>query len=537
MTWTQDLSPSHPWLSFLMAALPVLFIFWALILKRMRGHHASLLTLAVAVVIAVLFFRMPVSLALLSALHGMFYGLFPIGCIVVAAMFLFNLTVRAGKFAVIRQFMAGITPDRRLQALLIAFAFGAFLEGTAGFGAPVAITAAMLTGLGFNPLYAAGICLIANTAPVAFGSIGIPIVVASQVSGLPEDPIAMMVGRTLPILAVVLPLYLVVIMSGWKRAMEAGPAVLVAGMVFAFFQWFTANHLGPMLPDIIASLATIIALLILFRFWKPATIWRFPDEREDVVQMDAAVKRSDILRAMSPFFLLVVIVLTWGIRPVKELMDAAAMWKIGFPGLDGSILSPAGVPLPQVFKLNILSASGTAVFIAALLSTPWLGLRAPAVASVLRETVVQLRNPLVTIASVLGFAYLVNNSGMSLTLASVIAGSGAWFPLLSPVIGWLGVFITGSDTSSNALFCKVQHDAAVATGMPPVVAVGANVSGGVVGKMISPQSVAVAAAAGGLPGRESDLFRFTVLHSFLMLAVICLITLLQVWLAAWVVPG
>ncbi|MFM9074265.1 MAG: L-lactate permease [Bacteroidota bacterium] len=537
MTWTQNLSPAAPWLSFLMAALPVLFIFWALILKRMRGHYASLLTLMVALLVAVFFFGMPMPLAVLSVLHGMFYGLFPIGWIVVAAMFLFNLTVRAGKFEVIRQFMAGITPDRRLQALLIAFAFGAFLEGTAGFGAPVAISAARRVGLGFNPLYAAAICLIANTAPVAFGSIGIPIVVASQVSGVPEDAIAMMVGRTLPLLAVVLPLYLVVIMSGWKRALEVGPAVGIAGLVFAFFQWFTSNYLGPMLPDIVASLATIIALLILFRFWKPAAVWRFPDEPDSSTMVAGSVPRAELLRALSPFLLLVLIVLTWGIRPVKELMDGMAMWKISFPGLDGMIITPKGDALAQVFKLNILSASGTAVFIAALLSTPWLGVRPAAVGGVLWDTLVQLKNPLITISSVLGFAYLVNNSGMSLTMASVIAGSGAWFALLSPVIGWLGVFITGSDTSSNALFGKVQHDAALATGMPPVVAVGANVSGGVVGKMISPQSVAVAAAAGGLPGREADLFRFTVLHSFLMLAVICLITLLQVWLAAWVVPG
>ncbi|MFM7329558.1 MAG: L-lactate permease, partial [Bacteroidota bacterium] len=305
----------------------------------------------------------------------------------------------------------------------------------------------------------------------------------------------------------------------------------------AFFQWFTSNYLGPMLPDIVASLATIIALLILFRFWKPVAVWRFPDEPDSSTMVAGSVPRAELLRALSPFLLLVLIVLTWGIRPVKELMDGMAMWKISFPGLDGMIITPKGDALAQVFKLNILSASGTAVFIAALLSTPWLGVRPAAVGGVLWDTLVQLKNPLITISSVLGFAYLVNNSGMSLTMASVIAGSGAWFALLSPVIGWLGVFITGSDTSSNALFGKVQHDAALATGMPPVVAVGANVSGGVVGKMISPQSVAVAAAAGGLPGREADLFRFTVLHSFLMLAVICLITLLQVWLAAWVVPG
>ena len=278
MHWTQVINPfNNIALSALVAAVPIIFIFWALI-KKMKGYMASLLTVLLAILLAVVVYGMPIKLAVLSVSHGALYGLFPICWIIIGAVFLFNITVKSGQFEVIKNFMASITPDRRLQALLIAFSFGAFLEGAAGFGAPVAISAAMLVGLGFNPLYAAGICLIANTAPVAFGAVGTPIIIAARVSDIPEMAISQMVGRTLPILSVVVPFYLVVLMSGFKRSIEVLPAILVSGISFAFFQWFAANYIGPMLPDVMAGIASILCLMVLLKYWKPKSIWHFKEE-------------------------------------------------------------------------------------------------------------------------------------------------------------------------------------------------------------------------------------------------------------------
>ena len=520
----------------LVALLPVLFIFWALIIRRIKGYLASLLAIAIALIIAVLFYRMPVSLALLSTANGAIYGLFPICWIVLPAVFLFNITVRSGQFAIIRQFLASISADRRIQALLIAFSFGSFLEGTAGFGAPVAITAAMLAGLGFDPLYAAGICLIANTAPVAFGSIGIPIAVTSQVTGLPEQAISELVGRTLPFLSAILPFYLVTLMAGYKKAKEITPAALVSGLSFALIQALTSNFLGPTLPDILAGIGSIICLLLLLRFWRPTTIWRFPHEPREAVITGSAYNSRQLLWALSPFIALTVIIIIWGLPPVKDWLNANGSASFEFPILHNAILDLNGHPLPHIFRLNYLSAAGTAIFIAALLSLLLSGLRPIEGWQVFRGTLYQLRFPILSIAAVLAFAYLVNDAGITLTIAQSLAASGFLFPFFAPVLGWLGVFITGSDTSSNALFGKLQATTAASIGVDPVVTVSANVSGGVVGKMISPQSIAVAAAAGGLVGRESELFRFTFKHSFILLSIICLLVLAQAYLIKWIIP-
>lgn len=547
MTWTQVLDPCHNSIaSTLVALVPVLFIFWALVIRKMKGYQASLLTTGVALIIAILVYGMPLQLALLSTANGAIYGLFPICWIVLTAVFLFNSTVRSGQFEVIRHFMASITSDRRIQALLIAFSFGSFLEGTAGFGAPVAITAAMLTGLGFNPLYAAGICLIANTAPVAFGSIGIPITVASQVTGLPEQAISEMVGRTLPLLSALLPFYLVTLMAGARRAREIAPAALVSGLSFAIIQAVSSNFLGPALPDVLAGLGSIICLLIFLRRWKPATIWRFPDETAPhpsptsptptPTSQPPVYSNRRLLWAFSPFMILTVIVIIWGLPPVKEWLNANGTLQFGIPGLHNAILDQNGHPIPHLYRLNYLSAAGTAILLAAILSLLVSGLGLRESMQVFRSTLVQLRFPILTVAAVLAFAYLVNDSGITLTIAHVLAGSGFLFPFFSPLLGWLGVFITGSDTSANALFGKLQAATATSIGVDPVVTVAANVSGGVVGKMISPQSIAVAAAAGGLVGRESELFRFTVRHSFILLSIICCLVLAQAYLLKWLIP-
>ena len=538
MTWTQVVDPfNNIVLSALVAIVPIIFIFWALIIKKMKGHKAILSATVIAILIALIVYGMPLNLALLSTAHGALYGLFPICWLIISAIFLFNITVKSGQFEVIKHFMSSISSDRRLQALLIAFSFGAFLEGTAGFGAPVAITAAMLIGLGFNPLYAAGICLIANTAPVAFGSVGIPITVASQVSGIPEMAVSQMIGRTLPVLSLILPLYLVVLISGFRKSIEVLPAILVSGISFAFFQWFTSNYLGPLLPDVIAGVLSMICLMILLRFWKPKKIWRFKEEPAPTVNVKGTYSNRQIVKAWSPFIILTLVILTWGLQPVKNSLDSIGLLKFNIPGLHNMIrFSDNGNLLPQTFKFNYLSTPGTAIVIAAFISLPLVGLRFSEGVKIFFSTVNQLKFPILTIASVLGFAYIVNNSGISITIAEALANTGILFPFFAPILGWLGVFITGSDTSSNALFGKLQHATAVSIGVDPVVTVAANCSGGVAGKMISPQSIAVAAAATGLIGKESELFRFTVKHSFIMLFLISSIVLAQAYVFKWMIP-
>ncbi len=498
---------------------------------------ASLLTMVLAIVIAVAVYGMPIKLALLSAVHGALYGLFPICWIIIGAVFLFNITVKSGQFEIIKNFMASVTPDRRLQALLIAFSFGAFLEGAAGFGAPVAISAAMLVGLGFNPLYAAGICLIANTAPVAFGSVGTPIIIASRVSDIPEMAISQMVGRTLPILSVIVPFYLVVLMSGLKKSIEVLPAILVSGISFAFFQWFAANYIGPMLPDVMAGIASIICLMILLKYWKPASIWRFSEEPQQTIDTQLKHSAGEVFRAWSPFIIMTIFIVAWGLQPVKVVLNSIGFIKFNIPGLFDAILKADGTPLViKPFEFNYLSAPGTAVLLAATISLPLIGMKFRQGAEIFGSTLKQLTFSVITIASVVGFAFITNNSGMSITMAVALASTGILFPFFSPVLGWLGVFLTGSDTSSNALFCKLQSSTAETLGVDPVVTVSANASGGVTGKMISPQSIAIGAAAVGLVGKESELFRFTLKHSFIMLLVVSLLTWMQAYVTTWMIP-
>ena len=537
MNWKQVYDPlNNIGLSAMLALLPILFIFWALIIKKMKGYQASLIATSLAIIIAVTAYGMPIKLALLSTINGALYGLFPICWIVITAVFLFNLTIKSGQFEIIKNYMASITSDRRLQALLIAFSFGSFLEGTAGFGAPVAITAAMLVGLGFNPLYAAGICLIANTAPVAFGAIGTPITVASQVTSIPELAISQMVGRTLPILSVILPFYLVVIMAGFKKTREVLPAILVSGVSFALLQWFTSNFIGPALPDVIAGIGSILSMIVLLKYWKPKTIWRFPNEPEPTLNTDIKYSTLEIIRAWAPFIILSIIIIAWGIKPIKEVFNAIGASQFEFPGLHNMIIDQNGKEIAHLFKFNYLSASGTAILVTALISIPIIGLKFNEAGKIFLETLSQLKFPIITISSVLGFAYIVNDSGITISMAIALATTGVVFPFFSPMLGWLGVFITGSDTSANALFGKLQSSTATSIGVDPVITVAANVSGGVVGKMISPQSIAVAAAAGNLVGKESELFRFTVKHSFIMLFFVCLIVIAQAYLITWIVP-
>ncbi|UKJ77366.1 L-lactate permease [Azospirillum brasilense] len=559
--WTQVYDPAgNLWLSALVAALPIIFFFIALTVLRMKGHIAGTITVAISLAVAILFYKMPVGMALASAGYGFLYGLWPIAWIIVAAVFLYKITVKTGQFEIIRSSVVSITEDQRLQMLMVGFSFGAFLEGAAGFGAPVAITAALLVGLGFNPLYAAGLCLIANTAPVAFGAMGIPIIVAGQVTSLDPFKIGAMAGRQLPLLSVFVPFWIIMIMDGWKGVRETWPAILVAGGTFAVTQYFTANFIGPELPDITSALVSLVSITVFLKFWKPKAIFRFansPLASGPVPQSVGAMASSEfnaqrgysageIAKAWSPFLILTVIVTIWSLKPFKALFakgGALADTVLYFPiaGLDKLVLKAAPIvaspkPIDAVYKLDLLAAIGTAILISAIITMVMLKMRPADGVKTFVETVSELKRPIYSIGMVLAFAFIANYSGLSSTLALLLAGTGFLFPFFSPILGWLGVFLTGSDTSSNALFCGLQATTAQQVGVSDVLMVAANTTGGVTGKMISPQSIAVACAAVGLVGRESELFRFTVKHSLFFVAIIGVITMIQAYILPWMIP-
>lgn len=537
MPWTVQTDPfGNIYWSALVAVVPIIYLFWALAVRRMKGHWAALGALATAVSASILVYSMPVKLSLLATFMGMLFGLWPICWIVVTALFIYNLSCKTGEFEIIKNSLAAVSDDRRMQALLIAFSFGAFIEGAAGFGTPVAITAAMLAGLGFNHLYAAGICLVANTAPVAFGAIGIPVIIASQVSGVDLMALSQMVGRQLFFISAIIPFYVVILMSGWRKGLQAWPAALVSGGSFALTQFLTANYLGPYLPSIMASLISIITLVIFLRFWHPAASWRFPDEPPSEGRAQLRYTSGQVFRAWTPFILLSIFVAAWGIGPIKELIDHYTLFKIPVSGLDGMIIRD-GKPLAAIFSLNLLSSSGSAILLAGIFSVPVMGTTYRTAAGVFARTINTLKWPILTITSILGFAYIMNFSGMAITLGSAFALAGPLFPFFSAFLGWIGVFMTGSDASSNALFGKLQEVTAARVGVDPVITVAANSSGGVCGKMISPQSLSVATAAAGLVGHESDIFRFTVKHSIFLTALLGLLAYMQSYFLAWMVPA
>lgn len=549
-TWQQLYSPlGSLGLSALAAVIPIVFFFLALAVFRLKGHIAGSITLALSILVAIFAFQMPADMAFAAAGYGFAYGLWPIAWIIVAAVFLYKLTVKSGQFEVIRSSVLSITDDQRLQVLLIGFCFGAFLEGAAGFGAPVAITAALLVGLGFNPLYAAGLCLIANTAPVAFGALGIPIIVAGQVTGIDAFHIGAMTGRQLPLLSLFVPFWLVFMMDGLKGVKETWPAALVAGLSFAVTQYFTSNFIGPELPDITSALAALIALTLFLKVWQPKNSFTTASVGAAVVKggsQPTPYSLGEIFKAWSPFLILTVLVTIWTLKPFKAAFaSGGAMynWVFNFaiPHLDQLVIKTAPIvanptPIPAVFKLDPISATGTAIFLSALISMVVLKINFKTGLTTLKETFYELRWPILSIGMVLAFAFVTNYSGMSSTMALVLAGTGAAFPFFSPFLGWLGVFLTGSDTSSNALFSSLQATTAHQIGVNDTLLVAANTSGGVTGKMISPQSIAVACAATGLVGKESDLFRFTLKHSLFFATIVGLITLIQAyWLTGMLV--
>ncbi|AXH97736.1 L-lactate permease [Ornithinimicrobium avium] len=558
--YTPDLAPlagSLLWSS-LAAALPLVTIFVALGVLRWKAHWAGLAALAVAAAVAVLAYGMPVHLVGLSAAQGFTFGLFPIMWIVVNAIWLYELTVRSGRFEDLRLVIDAISDDPRVQAIIIAFCFGGLLEALAGFGAPVAITGVMLMAVGFTAMRAATVVLVANTAPVAFGAIAIPIITAGNLTGIDYQHIGAVVGHQTPLLAVFVPLFLVILVDGRRGVRQLWPLAVVVGVVFAVAQWFSSNYLSVELTDIVASLAGLAAAVLMLQVWKPqggAEAQARMDaerEQEDAGPVDTsgtggavatlertqvALTGSRVFLALFPYLLVIVVfslAKLW--RPLTSWLATTDV-KIAWPGLDGNIFTAAGeLSSSTVYSFQWLSSPGTMLLISGVVVALVYRMSAADAADVYRRTVVKMRFAILTVGFVLALAYVMNQSGQTITIGTWIAGTGAAFAFFSPILGWIGTAVTGSDTSANALFATLQQTAAQKAGIDPALLVAANTAGGVVGKMISPQNLTIAATAVGLVGRESDIFRKVIWWSLGMLLGLCLLVGLQSTVLSWMVP-
>jgi lactate permease len=533
--WQQNYLPvaDNLGLSALLAALPIFVLLLLIGVLRKPAWVAALAGLATAALVALFVYEMPAALAVSSTSMGAAFGLFPIGWIVFWAVVLYRVTADSGNFEIIKDSIGGLTADRRLQALLIAFALGAFIEGAAGFGTPVAVAAAMLAGLGFSPFYAAGICLLANTAPVAFGSIGVPVTTLASVTGLPELELSAWVGRICAPVSVFVPAYLVLVMGGWKGLKGVLPAAIVAGVCFASMQLFVSNTIGPQLVDIMAALTAIIGMVALLKVWQPKDKFVLAGEQQAVLLIQQHGFGRTVL-SWSPYLYLVALVLIWGSGVIKGPLNSVTM-AIEWPGLHNLVQRVSPVvstpsPYAAVFNLNWLAAGGSACAIATMLAAVTFRMSIGQYFGILGKVLKQLSFSLLTIASVLALSYLMNYSGATTTLGLAFAITGAMFPFFSAMLGWLAVFLTGSDTSANALFGNLQVVTANSLGLDPALMASANSSGGVMGKMISLQSLAVAVAATGMArSEEGRLFRFTFKHSVLLASVLGVITMIYAY--------
>jgi lactate permease len=540
--WPQNYTPVGGSLgvSTLIAAVPIFVLLLLLGVLRKPAWLASLFGLGAAALVALGVYGMHAGTLASAIAYGAAYGLFPIGWVVFTAILLYNITVATGKFQLIKDSVGSLTEDRRLQALLIAFAFGAFIEGAAGFGTPVAVAAAMLAGLGFSPFYAAGICLLANTAPVAFGSIATPILMLTGITGLPLDRLSAGVGRICAPVSLIVPGYLVMVMGGWRALRGVLPAALLCGVAFGGTQFVVSNFIGPQLTDILSSLAAIGSLVLLFKFWKPKEDFNF-DEHSSAHVAPPRHATGELVMAWAPYMLLVVFVLLWGFKPVQVMLNGVTR-SFPWPRLHNVILRVPPVvakpaPYAAAYTFNWLSAPGTACLIAALVSAVVLRMPVTQFARVFRNTVKQLLLAELTIASVLALAFLMNYCGATATLGLSFAATGALFPFFSSLLGWLGVFLTGSDTAANALFGNLQVITAGTLHMNPVLMAASNSSGGVMGKMISLQSVAVASCATAMkPEDEGRLFRFTLRHSILLASIVGLMVVFYTYVAPQLAP-
>ena len=532
--------------SSLVAAIPLLLLFVLLGVLRVTAWVASLISLAVAIAVAVLVYGMPIGQTLLAGTEGAAFGFFPILWIVINAIWVYQQTVETGHFDVLRRSFSRVSDDQRIQAVLIAFSFGALLEALAGFGTPVAVTSVMLMALGFKPMKAAVLALVANTAPVAFGAMATPILTLAKVTELPSDTLGAMVGRQTPILAVFVPLVLVAIVDGWRGIRETWPAAVVCGLVFGVAQYATSNFISVPLADVVASLLSAAAVVLLVRVWRPARPYTEPavvaggaaDEPtpEFAQRVEHPDSRSDVVKAYAPYAIIIGVFVICQITAVKKLLDKATV-KFQWPGLD--IVSPKGKPVTLTeFNLNLLTTPGTQMLIAGILTAIVLRLSVPRAVKAYGTTLHQLRWAIVTVMAVLALAFVMNLSGQTITLGTWMAAAGGAFALLSPILGWLGVAVTGSDTSANSLFGALQVTAANQAGLSDVLMAASNSSGGVLGKMVSPQNLAIAAAAVGMNGKEGDIFRRVVVWSLLFLLLMCILSALQASpVLSWMVPS
>jgi L-lactate transport len=527
-------------LSALIASAPVLVLFYLLGVKRRPTWIAGLSALGVALGVATLAIGMPVTRAIAATLYGAAFGLFPIAWIMFASILLYRITVETGKFEIIKNSVGALSDDRRLQVVLIAFSFSSFIEGAAGFGSPVAVSAAMLTGLGFPAFYAGVYCLVGNTAPVAFGSIGIPIITLAQITGLPMALLSAMTGRILSIIALIIPIYLLVLMAGVRQTIAVWPALIAGGVTFGAVQLFVSNVIGPELTDILSALASISAMVLLMKVWKPAETFRLPDD-EPIMQNRPRHGAGAVFMAGLPYILLVVFVLSWGYPAIKAVLDGVTT-RVPVPALHNLIermppVTPTPQPYAALFVFNWLSAAGTSCFLACIVAAVALGVAPRRFGSIYMATLRQLALPILTVASVLALAFVMNYSGMTSTLGIAFAATGVAFPFFSALLGWLGVVLSGSVTSSNALFGNLQVTTATSLEMSPILTASTNASGGVMGKMLSPQSIAVAVAATGMPSSdEGRLFRFTLRHSLVLVTIIGIISLLYAYAFPELVP-
>ena len=522
------------------AAVPVFVLMFLLGVLRKPAWVASLFGLGAAAVVALGVYRMHAGALVGAVGYGAAFGLFPIGWVVFTAILLYNMTVETGKFQLVKDSVGSLTEDRRLQALLIAFAFGAFIEGAAGFGTPVAVSAAMLTGLGFSPFFAAGICLLANTAPVAFGSIATPILTLAGITSLPLDRLSAGVGRVCAPVSLIVPAYLILVMGGWRALRGVLPAAALCGIAFGGMQFLVSNFVGPQLTDILSSLAAIGALVLLFKLWKPRESFNL-ENHSSVHVAPPRHSTAELLHAWAPYILLVIFVLLWGYKPIQMKLSSLTV-SFPWPGLHNVVMRVPPVvakpsPYAATYAFIWLSAPGTACLFAALLSALVLRMPLSRFLRVLTSTVKQLLLAELTIAAVLALAFLMNYSGATATLGLAFAATGVMFPFFSSLLGWLGVFLTGSDTAANALFGNLQVITAQRLNMDPVLMAASNSAGGVMGKMISLQSVAVASAATAMKSHdEGRLFRFTLRHSILLASLTGLLVVFYTYVAPQLAP-
>ncbi len=545
--WTQNYIPvGNLIVSALVASIPVVALLGALAFFHIKAHWAAIMGLVLAWGIAVGVYGMPASTATAAAANGAAFGLLPIGWIILNAIFVYDITVKTGKFEVVKETIAGLAADRRIQVLLIAFAFGAFIEGAAGFGTPVAISAAMLIGLGFKPLAAAGLALIGNTAPVAYGALGTPIITLAKVTGLPEMQLSAMAGRQLPLFSLIVPFWLIWQMSGFKGMIEVWPACLVAGLAFAVPQFLMSNFHGPNLVDIVAAISCIVALYLFLKIWQPKNVWRFPEERELPHTQHKSHAFGEAFLAWMPWIVLSVVVFIWGYGPVKAWMNTiggkmfAPSWPV--PYLHNLVnkappVAKAISPEGATYTLNYLSATGTGLLLSGIISGLWLKIGPAELVKIYFNTLKRVRMSLLTIAAMLALGYTTKFCGSDSTMGLAFASTGSLFPFFSPLLGWLGVALTGSDTSSNVLFGNLQVVSAQQIGMNPVLAAASNSSGGVMGKMIDAQSIVVAGVATGQHGKEGEILRYVFWHSLALAALVGVVVYLQAYYLTWMIPG